>query len=351
MYFHYLTLMALHCFLQESIGTAVVECGIGGEYDTTNILVRPSVTGITSLGLDHEALLGDTIESIAWHKAGIFKSAVPAFSVPQAPSAEEVLRERARERETTLHFVPVHAALQSKNVKLGLQGEFQKMNASLAIAVSCQQLQRLGFSGIPHPLDSESALPIEFIRGLESARLGGRCEVRHDSSQPDLTWYIDGGHTLASIQVAGEWFATASAKAADTKTPRILIFNQQTRDAGSLARKLHETLSSALQDPTPFEHAIFCPNVTHTTAGYKADLVSMNTNSHDVTSLKVQKALAATWAAIDPQATVHVVASIEDAVAKAREVCEGRTASVLTTGSLHLVGGLIDVLESEKEAG
>ena len=50
-YFHYLTLMALHCYMQAKVGTAVIECGIGGEHDTTNVLSKPSVTGVTSLGL------------------------------------------------------------------------------------------------------------------------------------------------------------------------------------------------------------------------------------------------------------------------------------------------------------
>lgn len=346
-YFHYLTLMAFHCFIQESVGTAVTECGIGGEYDTTNILLNPSVTGISSLGLDHEAMLGDTIESIAWHKAGIFKSDVPAFSVSQPAGAERVLRQRAEERNAPLHFVPIHSAFESNDIKLGLQGDFQKLNASLAIAISAQHLQRLGFSKIPDPTDHTRPLPKEFIAGLESAHLGGRCEKRSDSVQSGVTWYIDGGHTLASIEVAGAWFSQA---AHDDGTNRILIFNQQTRDAPSLARRLYETLASALDDPKPFRHVIFCPNVTSAQAGYKADLVSINTNKHDIKSLKVQTELASTWDALDHAATVHVVGSIEEAVARARDLSESRVTDVLVTGSLHLVGGLIDVLESENEA-
>jgi folylpolyglutamate synthase len=352
-YFHYLTLMALHCFLKEKVGSAVVECGIGGEYDTTNILVRPTVTGVTSLGIDHESLLGDTIESIAWHKAGIFKEDVPAFTVPQPETALQVMHDRAKEKHTGLHIVTQHAAL--NDIKLGLQGEFQKINASLAIAVSAQHLQRLGYNGIPSPLDNASQLPQEFKTGLESARLGGRCDMRPDTKIEGLTWYIDGGHTLESIEVAGRWFvdtvSTPSLSVADTTTTRVLIFNQQTRDASNLAKRLHSTLASALNDPHPFKNAIFCPNITYKDAGYKADLVSINTNKHDIDSLKVQRELANTWDRIDPDSEVHVVGTIEEAIKRARELAESvdGAVDVMVTGSLHLVGGLIEVLESEVE--
>ena len=348
-YFHYLTLMALHCYLQQQVGTAVIECGIGGEYDTTNLFIKPAVTGVTSLGIDHEALLGDTIEQIAWHKAGIFKPDVPAFTVEQPEAALKVLQERATERQTDLYVVPLHTAIDS--IELGLQGQFQKLNASLAVAISAMHLARLGFSDLPDPFDPHATLPAEFMKGLQDTRLGGRCDLRHDTTSPNVTWYIDGGHTLESIDVAGRWFASKIASSAKEASRRVLIFNQQTRDAGSLARRLHETLATALSNGQPFEHAIFCPNTTYKNAGYKADLVSINTNKDDVHSLRVQHELAKAWDGIDPQAQVHVVSTIEEAVNKARELADGQTTEVLATGSLHLVGGLIEVLESEAENG
>ncbi|RMX93683.1 hypothetical protein D0868_12711 [Hortaea werneckii] len=342
-YFHYLTLMALHCYMQAKVGTAVIECGIGGEHDTTNILCKPSVTGVTSLGIDHQALLGDTIDSIAWHKAGIFKEDIPAYSVPQPDVALEVLHTRAKERGTELHVIPEHPALQF--ITLGLQGDFQRTNASLAIAVSASHLSRLGYSGVPHPLDQTSRLPEEFIQGLEAARLGGRCDLRQDVKHSSLKWYIDGGHTLESIDMAGRWFASTGSR--DAK--RILIFNQQTRDASALARRLHQTLATATGDAKPFQHAIFCTNTTYANAGYKADLVSINTSKDDVDSLRVQRELAQNYDSIDPEACVHVLGTVEEAVQRARELSGNEAANVLVTGSLHLVGGVIEVLENESE--
>ena len=72
-YFAFLTIMAFHVFLQEKIDVAIIEVGIGGQYDSTNLICKPVVCGVTSLGLDHISILGDTIEKIAWSKGGIFK--------------------------------------------------------------------------------------------------------------------------------------------------------------------------------------------------------------------------------------------------------------------------------------
>lgn len=67
-YFRFLTLMAFHVFLQEKVDLAVVEVGIGGAYDCTNIIRKPVVCGVSSLGVDHTSILGDTMEKIAWQK-------------------------------------------------------------------------------------------------------------------------------------------------------------------------------------------------------------------------------------------------------------------------------------------
>uniref|UniRef100_A0A8B9WRK9 Folylpolyglutamate synthase, mitochondrial n=1 Tax=Bos mutus grunniens TaxID=30521 RepID=A0A8B9WRK9_BOSMU len=105
-YFRFLTLMAFHVFLQEKVDLAVLEVGIGGAYDCTNIIRKPVVCGITSLGIDHTGLLGDTMEKIAWQKGGIFKSGVPAFTVLQPDEPLAVLRDRAQQISVSLMELP-----------------------------------------------------------------------------------------------------------------------------------------------------------------------------------------------------------------------------------------------------
>ena len=99
LYFRFLTTLCFHVFLREAVDAVILEVGIGGRYDSTNIVPEPVVTGITSLGIDHTHMLGNTIEEIAWQKGGIYKAGTPAFSVNQAPSALEVLRKCAKDEK------------------------------------------------------------------------------------------------------------------------------------------------------------------------------------------------------------------------------------------------------------
>ncbi|OJD40205.1 folylpolyglutamate synthase [Diplodia corticola] len=352
-YFRFLTIMALHAYLREGVDAAVIECGIGGEHDSTNVIVHPTVAAVTSLGIDHVAMLGSTLPEIAWHKAGIFKPGAAALSVPQSPEAMDVLRQRAAEKGVGDGLVEVARHPDVDAIKLGLAADFQKTNASLAVAIAASHLRALGDTSIPAAKDINGwTLPAEFRRGLEQVRWPGRCEIRHEAG---VAWHIDGAHTLDSIEVAGRWFAEelASSSSSDQQQqPRILIFNQQTRDADSLARALHSALSSGLASVAqhPFTHAIFTTNLTFRDTGYKPDLVSVNANADDVEKLAVQDALAKTWAEIDPQTEVRVVKTIEEAVEYARDVAQGAPdeVKVLITGSLHLVGGALEVLDSGK---
>lgn len=365
--------MAFHVFLQEGVDAAVIECGIGGEYDSTNVLERPTVAGVTSLGVDHVAMLGGTVEEIAWHKAGVFKEAVSAFTVEQPEGALRVLRERSGEKGVELRVVRRDPRVEK--VKLGLAADFQKVNGSLAVAVAAEHLRAMGVADVR----AEDELPEEFVRGLEEVKWGGRCETR---IQGLVGWCLDGGHTLESIVVAGEWFADCVLGTGATspplstftpsKSPRILIFNQQTRAGLPLLRSLHSLLAQKLNDPHPFTQVIFCSNVTFS-SGYRPDLVSMNVEAKDVEELSVQKESARGWREIDgggqgcvngEGSEVFVVRTIENALAKARDIAgewvggAGESAEtggegivkVLVAGSLHLVGGALEVLEAgEKE--
>ncbi|KAK5194884.1 hypothetical protein LTR99_009945 [Exophiala xenobiotica] len=352
-YFRFLTLMAFHTYMVEKVDTAIIECGIGGAYDSTNVIDTPTVTCITSLGIDHVGMLGSTIGEIAWHKAGIMKPGIKCFTPSsQVPEAKSVLEQVAQERKSVLEYIDVDLAIASNETMLGLQADFQKTNASLAMAIAKEWLEKQGYAEV-------ADLEKRIRRGLETVRWPGRCETRRE---PGIRWCIDGGHTMESIELAGKWFASqlivtspATAPRQSHPQPRFLIFNQQTRDSSALAKALYNTLSTALQDPHPFTHAIFCTNTTFKETGFRPDLVSVNTNASDVEELKVQNHLAETWRQIDPAAHVGVVRTIEEAVTLVRDFARTEHASenpeesevtALVTGSLHLVGGFLEVLES-----
>lgn len=198
-YARFLTVLGFHVFLREGVGLAVVETGLGGEYDATNIVPRPVATGITSLGLDHVEVLGGTLAEIAWHKAGIIKSSAPALSVPQPHEAATVLESRARQAGQEVRWVGIDPRLD--RVKITPDAEFQRLNASLAVALAEQVVHRAGQpSEEPGP---GAALPDEFVEGLEGTVLRGRCQVL---KQGNVAWHLDGAHTAESITVASRWF-------------------------------------------------------------------------------------------------------------------------------------------------
>jgi folylpolyglutamate synthase len=89
-YLQLFALLAFHAFVRERADAAIFETHHGGEYNSTNVIEKPIVTAITTLGIDHVNQLGSSFDRIAWHKAGIFKTGAPAFLAPQETAAVEV---------------------------------------------------------------------------------------------------------------------------------------------------------------------------------------------------------------------------------------------------------------------
>ena len=330
-YFRFLTLLCWHIFMAEDVDTAIIEVGVGGEYDSTNIIQAPTCTGISALGIDHVGVLGDTVDKIAWHKAGIFKPHAPAFSVAQPASAVPVIKERAMARNTTVTFVSVFPQLDG--IRLGLAAKFQKDNASLAISLAAAHLEKMGFK-LP---ELSIGLPDEFVDGLQTAKWPGRCDLRKVGQ---IEWCLDGAHTKESILSAAEWFTSLPMEGKKTA----LIFNQQTRDAPALLEILYNELQ---RSNIHCDRAVFCTNKPYQQSGYKADLVSANADSNAVEQLTVQKALAKKWSELDSTTSVEVASTIEGALKIFEK--DDFPQTVLISGSLHLVGGALVVLEDREQ--
>lgn len=332
-YFKYLTLLSFHTFIQEGCNSCVYEVGIGGEYDSTNIIEKPVACGVSLLGIDHTYMLGDTISEIAWNKGGIFKDGAPAYTVTGQPQKGlEVLKERATEKNTSLREVPIFKELD--NISLGIAGEFQKSNASLAVCLASQALRTLDIINTEVPLEQTSHLLANVVEGLKDTQWEGRCQTIKKGKN---TWYIDGAHTLDSIAAASGWYSDIGSKSANKK---ILLFNQQTREA----TRLLECLDSTIDKSARFDLAVFSTNVTWESGSYSADLVSMNTSKEEVEKLSVQQNLAAEWKKLHQDCETTVTSSIESAVKKI-ESLSNEPLDIFVTGSLHLVGGLLVVFD------
>ncbi|KAI1322410.1 tetrahydrofolylpolyglutamate synthase [Xylariaceae sp. FL0255] len=341
-YARYLTLMSYHVFLQENVDAAVYETGLGGEYDATNIVDRPLATAISTLGIDHVFALGDTVEKIAWHKAGIMKTGSAAFSVGQLPSAAAVLEERAVSKGVSLKVLDIDQRLKGVNIRP--DATYQKRNATLGIALAETALQKLDPETFKQ---NESALPKEFVDGLEQVIWRGRCETK---TEGNISWHIDGAHTVDSLKMATRWFAEEIGD--DKPGPRVLIFNQQGREeAISFLSGMLTALQTHSRRPgqDAFEHVVFCTNVTHAATGYKRDFVNHQYDPEAVKALTAQRGFQEKWALLDPKAKIEVLPTIEDAINHVRglggSLAEGESVQALITGSLHLVGGALSILE------
>jgi dihydrofolate synthase/folylpolyglutamate synthase len=120
-WFEIVTALAFTHFAQSKIDVAVLEVGLGGRFDATNV-VTPIVSVITSLSLDHMNLLGNTIEQIAFEKAGVIKLRIPIVSAPQRPEAWDVIRRVARLRAAPLTLVGRDVIFEKLSTSLEGQG-------------------------------------------------------------------------------------------------------------------------------------------------------------------------------------------------------------------------------------
>ena len=231
-HFRFLTLVAYHLFLSAPAITShaipeciVLEVGLGGKLDATNIVSAPLAVGLSSIGFDHMEVLGYTLEEIAREKAGIIKTGVAAFSTEhQTKEVKEVLSHAANIERANLQFVPALSPADTNHgsaLRLGLAGAHQFENAGLACALAHQFLttqarlrpkdERFAAyrAGAVHSTLDLRNLPALFRRGLEKTSWPGRCQKLVHPSRPladRISFYIDGAHTDASMRVAAAWF-------------------------------------------------------------------------------------------------------------------------------------------------
>ncbi|KAG9011533.1 Folylpolyglutamate synthetase [Tulasnella sp. JGI-2019a] len=365
MYFKYMTLVAYHYFLSIKVDATILEVGMGGAHDSTNVVPKPIATGISSLGLDHTFVLGNTIEEIAFQKGGIFKEDAPAMTVTQPEGPLEVLRKRASDcKASTFTVLPVHPDLEK--LKLGLSGSHQLSNATLAVNLAHQYLlsQRHRIGRIaPLSLNPFPLIP-EFIAGLENTRWPGRCQQVTDPRQPGLTWFLDGAHTVESLAACTKWYFAPDTGFRNTvdgsSRRRVLIFNCTSGRSGSkFLRTILDGLKSQLEEfaetneaePVQtewfFDDVVFCTNVTYADGNSKADLTNNTVDLKELTEMKTQHELADAWKTLVPSFpadSIHVLPSVQHAVQVVHDLQSQSKGGVdvLVAGSLHLVGGVIE---------
>jgi len=213
-YFELLTLFYFMCARTAACDVLVVETGMGGRLDATNIL-DPLVSVITLIELEHTEWLGDTIAAIAGEKAGIIKPSRPVILSRQTDEALAVFRARASERESPLHYFPDIAsvkdirlhrggtdfslllggkspagAARAMELSIPIPGEVQAENAGLAVAAIRTAFPDIGDEAVR--------------RGLESVKINARFE----KVASDPPFIIDGAHTPESVALCADTFCS-----------------------------------------------------------------------------------------------------------------------------------------------
>ena len=232
-FFELLTLIALLYFKEQEVDLVLLEVGIGGLLDTTNV-VTGEIAVITSIGLDHQETLGDSLEAIAEQKAGIFKLGKSAVIANLAPEAQIVCQKVSEDLGVTLYQADKDFSFKEgqfssslaelRQLKLGLEGAYQEENAALAL-----QAFLLFMTGRGKKVNEES-----IRHALKTTSWAGRLEAVTEHI------YLDGAHNLPALERLVEFI---QEKIQQGYQPQILF--------GALKRKDYSGMLGYLTDHLP----------------------------------------------------------------------------------------------------
>lgn len=251
-YFEFLFYMAMALFADETPELVILETGLGGRLDATNVVENPLACVITSISLDHIMYLGDTIEAVAGEKAGIIKRQVPVIYDDTVPEASEVIRERAVQMASKAYPVGKgdFSILETKDQGLSIRAEGE---AAQAFAAAGPLVLEIPFEA---PYQAENAMlavktavvlgqrergfrltEAQITEGIRTARWAGRMERAGENL------YLDGAHNPGGIKA---FIQAAASMAARQKKKAYLLFGAVSdKDYRAMARLLCERISWA----------------------------------------------------------------------------------------------------------
>ncbi len=319
-FFEITTAAAFLAFARTKADVTLIETGLGGRFDATNVFDRPSLTAITPVSMDHRSFLGDTIEAIAFEKAGILKKDTQAIIAPQHAITSRVIQDRADQvgaplwcfgRDWQADTTPDGIQLRDGDETLflpppSLLGPHQTVNAALA-AICARRLPNL-------PVSADA-----LAQGLRTAIWPGRLQ-RLDSGplaaqlKPGWELWLDGGHNAAAADMLAQVATTWNDK------PLHLIF-------GALAARDPTDFLAPLAPHARHLHGIAIPG-EETTIGADA-----------VVSAARSVGMAASEAT-----------SVSDALTAIAQTA-ARSGRILICGSLYLAGAVLAQNETPPNGG
>ncbi len=310
-YFEQVTAIGFLYFAEQKIDLAILEVGLGGRLDATNICV-PTVCAITPVSLDHQEYLGDELVSIAAEKAGILKPLVPVVIAPQASEAMTVIVAIANEINAPVVVVEGHHAVVDEastgmfhfqyqtqtaeySVQLNLRGEHQIINARTAIHLS-EELRQQGLC------ISKAAIEA----GLQKVNWVGRLEMIQVGNQQIL---MDGAHNLAGAKTLQDFL-----RAYESEIPITMIF-------GAMSDKAISGMAEML---FPFASIVIATRVN---------------NPRSASPIVI--ADAATQLGVPSLQCESVAAAYQEALTRTPQ-----NGLICVCGSLYLVGSLKEIINS-----
>jgi dihydrofolate synthase/folylpolyglutamate synthase len=308
--FELITAIAFEYFRRRGCQIVVLECGLGGRFDATNIVKTTLLSLITGISKDHTAILGDTIEKIAWEKAGIIKPDIPVIFGGEDETASEVIEKEA-EKCASPYFTVDHGKTRIKSfdlsgsvfdfgdwrdMKIKLLGTYQPWNAS-TVLTAVDKLRELGVN-----------IPEDAVRrGLEKTRWAARFEII--STNP--TVIFDGSHNAEGIRAAKE---SVLRYFGDKKV--IVI-------SGVLADKEYEKIAEDIAEIASTVYTITPENPRALTAEKYAEVINKK------------------------GAMAHPCKSIGEALTRATSEAKDANTAVVILGSLYTYGNVISELKMQ----
>ena len=265
-YFEITTALAYLAFSRVPADLGIIEVGLGGRYDATNV-ITPKLSAITPIGYDHTGFLGDKLEGIAGEKAGILKRAVPAVIGRQREVSAEVIAAEALKLDAPLfrmgrewQVMPTAAGFRYQSDLLALDlpapalvGAHQIDNA--ASAVACVERLRLANFSIDDAAIAKGLATVDWPARLQRLTRGPLVEAL----PPGCELWLDGGHNedcgLALARMAADWAKEPAA------LPLYLVFGMLTsKDASGFLRPLARHARAARAVPFPEGHSAYTPD-------------------------------------------------------------------------------------------
>lgn len=183
--FDKITALAFQYFADKQVEWGIVEVGLGGRLDSTNVLL-PAVCGITRVSRDHTHVLGNTLAKIAWEKAGIIKPGVPVFVAPQRPSVLEVLQQMADTRHADLTVVDP-----GQGMPTPLLGVHQQVNTAIALGMIGELVRQRRIRDDP----------VAVAAGVANTWWPGRFELLPMPREETSPLLVDCAHNVDSINI------------------------------------------------------------------------------------------------------------------------------------------------------